>query len=54
MLDVEKREDRVLGAVSAVLLDVFVTKNREGVQDVVRVGAGAAVQVEEGSIEFAT
>lgn len=46
-------ENGVLGSVGAVLLDVLVAEDWEGVQDVGRVIAGATVEVEESGVEFA-
>ncbi len=46
-------QDRELGAIIVVLLDVLLLDDREGFHDVVRVIAVDAVEVEEGGVQLA-
>jgi len=47
-------QDRELGAIRAVLLDVLLLDDRECLHDVVSVIAVDAVEVEEGGVKLAT
>ena len=46
-------QDRELGAIGAVLLNVLLLDDRKGLHDVIGVVAVDAVEVEEGGVEFA-